>query len=49
MDGKVNPDRWDQAVQVAQIFGVRAVCPFNDFRERLVASRTPSHRLSRQD
>jgi hypothetical protein len=38
-DGKVNPDRWDRAVEVAQYLGVRAVCPLNDFRERLLSVR----------
>lgn len=39
-DGKLNPLRWDQAVEIANIFGARAVCVFNDHRERLVRTRT---------
>ena len=38
-DGKLNPLRWDQAVEVANVFGPRAVCMFNDHRERLLQSR----------
>ena len=41
LDGKVNPHNWEAAVSVAQIFGVRAVCMFNDYRERLVQCRKP--------
>lgn len=40
-DGKVNPQRWDQAVDVANLLGVRAICMFNDHREKLVESRVP--------
>ena len=40
-DRKVNPKRWEEAVTVAQLMGVRAVCAFSDHRERLVASRRP--------
>ena len=39
MDQKVNPQSWGQAVDVANIFGVRSICIFNDHRERLVRSR----------
>lgn len=39
-DGKVNPQRWDLTVEVANVFGVRSICMFNDYRERLVASRS---------
>lgn len=38
-DSKLNPMRWDQAVEIANVFGVRAVCLFNDHRERLVDTR----------
>jgi hypothetical protein len=38
-DRKLNPQDWEMAVNVAQIFGLRAVCIFNDYRERLVESR----------
>jgi hypothetical protein len=40
-DGKLNPQTWEQAVSVSQVFGLRAICVFNDYRERLVAARTP--------
>lgn len=36
-DGKVNPQSWDMAVTVSQVLGLRAICTFNDFRERLVS------------
>jgi len=38
-DGKVNPQHWETAVSVAQVLGLRSICVFNDFRERLVQSR----------
>ena len=38
-DGKLNPQYWDQAVDIANIFGARAVCVFNDHRERLLQAR----------
>jgi hypothetical protein len=38
-DGKVNPERWDAAVNVANVMGLRAICMFNDHRERLVECR----------
>lgn len=41
-DGKMNPRTLEQAVDIARIFGVRAVCVFNDHRERLVHVRTVS-------
>lgn len=40
-DRKVNPRRWEDAVTVAQMYGIRSVCAFSDYRERLVASRRP--------
>jgi hypothetical protein len=39
LDGKVNPQRYDTVVSVAQVLGVRAICLFNDHRERLVGVR----------
>ncbi len=39
LDGKVNPHNWETAVSVVQVLGIRSVCPFNDFRERLIACR----------
>lgn len=41
-DGKVNPLRWEQAVEAANVLGLRAICPLSDFRERLILSRTPA-------
>ncbi len=41
-DGKVNPAGWVAAVEVANVLGVRALCPFNKHRERLVRSRCRS-------
>ncbi len=38
-DQKVNPQDWETAVNVANVLGVRAICMFNDHRERLVFSR----------
>jgi hypothetical protein len=35
----VNPLSWEESVNVANVLGVRSICIFNDFRERLVASR----------
>jgi len=39
LDEKVNPPKWELAVTVSQIYGLRAICPFNDHRERLVRAR----------
>lgn len=38
-DGKVNPQSYDHAFQVTQYMGLRAICVFNDYRERLVEAR----------
>lgn len=38
-NGKVNPHSWEETVNVANVLGVRAICIFNDHRERLVQSR----------
>jgi hypothetical protein len=38
-DGKVNPPSWETAVTVSQVLGLRSICTFNDFRERLVHCR----------
>ena len=38
-DGKVNPQRYEQAVSVSQVLGIRSICMFNDHRERLVSVR----------
>ena len=39
-DGKVNPLGWEVAVSVSRQFGVRALCVFNDHRERLIHARS---------
>lgn len=39
-DSKVNPESWEIAVTVSQVMGLRSICVFNDYRERLIASRT---------
>ena len=44
LDGKVNPPRYEQAVSVSQVLGVRAICTFNDHRERLVSVRAGNRR-----
>lgn len=44
LDGKVNPERYEAAFSVAKFLGLRAICVFNDHRERLVASRSPIKR-----
>lgn len=41
LDGKVNPHNWETAVSVSQILGIRTICMFNDYRERLIQSRRP--------
>ena len=44
LDRKVNPQRYEQALAVAQTMGVRALCTFNDHRERLVSVRAVTGR-----
>ena len=48
LDGKVNPERWEIAVTVSKVMGLRSICMFNDHRERLVACRSdkPASRRS---
>ena len=41
MDGKINPHNWETAVSVTQILGIRTICMFNDYRERIIESRSP--------
>jgi hypothetical protein len=38
-DGKLNPTRYSDAIEVANVWGVRAICVYNDHRERLVSVR----------
>jgi hypothetical protein len=39
LDEKVNPLKWEMAVEVANVLGLRTICVFNDHRERLVKAR----------
>ncbi len=45
-DKKLNPQSWEESVQVANLMGVRAICMFNDHRERLVESRLRVNRTT---
>lgn len=47
-DAKVNPQRWETAVEVANVLGLRSICVFNDHRERLVQARTNAQALVRR-
>lgn len=38
-DGKINPHSWERAVEASQVFGIRSLCPFSEYRERLVKAR----------
>lgn len=38
-DGKLNPRRYSDAIEVANVWGVRAICTYNDHRLRLVSVR----------
>lgn len=38
-DGKVNPQTWGESIEVANHLGVRCICVFNDYREKLVSTR----------
>jgi len=38
-DGKVNPHSFDSTFTTAQTIGIRAICVFNEYRERIVATR----------
>jgi len=38
-DSKVNPQDWETSITVAQVLGLRSICVFNDYRERLVRAR----------
>jgi hypothetical protein len=40
MDGKLNPQRYSDAIEVANVWGVRSICAYNDHRQRLVEVRT---------
>ncbi|MCX6340878.1 MAG: hypothetical protein NTU72_00690 [Fimbriimonadales bacterium] len=35
-DHKINPLNWETSVTVAQIQGIRSICVFNVYRERLI-------------
>jgi hypothetical protein len=38
-DGKLNPRRYSDAIEVANVWGVRAICAYNDHRPRIVSVR----------
>lgn len=38
-DKKINPQGYDLAAEAAKVFGIRAICTYNDHRERLIAVR----------
>lgn len=40
LDGKMNPQRYEQAQEVVRIYGLRVICPFNDHRETLIYNRS---------
>ena len=40
LDGKLNPQRYSDAIEVANVWGVRSICAYNDHRQRLVEVRT---------
>lgn len=46
-DGKINPHTWQNAVEASQIFGVRSLCPFSEYRERLIRSQEMATRTVR--
>jgi hypothetical protein len=37
LDKKINPKTLENATATSQIYGLRAICVFNDFREGLIA------------
>jgi hypothetical protein len=39
LDNKVNPESWNQAIEVCNVMGVRVICSFNDYRQRILDSR----------
>jgi hypothetical protein len=47
-DGKVNPPDWETCVSVSQVLGLRSICVFNDYRERLVQTRKAPGTLPRR-
>ncbi len=54
LDRKINPLKWVDAVEVANVMGIRAICIYNDHRERLARSRgmpvrEPDHNEAMQD
>lgn len=45
-DGKANPKSKADSVMVAELLGIRALCHYNPFRDRLVAlTHFPTERL----
>lgn len=39
LDRKLNPKRYSEAVEIANVLGLRPICVFNDHREKLVRAR----------
>lgn len=39
-DGKINPGSYQLASEAVQIFGIRSICTYNDFRETLLERRS---------
>lgn len=38
-DAKVNPPTWEDVIEVSNVIGIRSICSFNDYRERLINAR----------
>lgn len=38
-DAKINPQTYGQAIEVSKQYGIRSICVFNDYRERLLLGR----------
>lgn len=49
LDGKLNPRRYSDAIEVANVWGVRAICAYNDHRPRLVSVRMAEAGSERKD
>lgn len=40
LDGKINPHRYETALEASKLYGLRSICPFSDHRERLIWARS---------
>jgi hypothetical protein len=45
LDGKVNPQGYEKALATSQVLGLRAICTFNDHRERLVSVKLGGRKI----